>query len=100
MKQIMPITHDNQNNCLIICFIQPRASKVRIVGIHANELKIALTSPPVDGEANAALIKFLAKELKKSKSEIEIVSGLTSRHKVVLVKNIREEELQVKISNS
>ncbi len=43
--------------------VQPRASRTRVVGEHDGLLKIQLAAPPVDGEANAALLEFLARQL-------------------------------------
>ena len=63
--------------------IQPRASRNQIIGIHNHCLKIKLTSPPVDGEANQACIKFLAKAFGISLSRIAIVKGETSKNKTI-----------------
>jgi uncharacterized protein (TIGR00251 family) len=51
-------------------------------------LKIRLTAPPVDNSANEALVKFLASELGVSRSQVEIVSGHTSREKIVRIDGI------------
>ncbi len=63
--------------------IQPRASRNQILGIHNHCLKIKLTSPPVDGAANQACIKFLAKAFGISPSRIAIVKGETSKNKII-----------------
>jgi uncharacterized protein len=63
--------------------IQPRASRNQILGIHNHCLKIKLTSPPVDGAANQACIKFLAKAFGISPSRLSIVKGETSRNKTI-----------------
>lgn len=63
--------------------IQPRASRNQILGIHNQCLKIKLTSPPVDGAANQACIKFLAKAFGLSPSRVSIVKGETSRNKII-----------------
>lgn len=68
---------------LLKCVIQPRASRSAIVGVHGSELKIALTAPPVDGQANKLLCEFMAESFKLPKSRVGLKSGLTSRHKVV-----------------
>lgn len=67
-------------------FVQPRASKNEIAGLHDNSLKIRLTAPPVDNKANKLCVQFLAKQLGVSKSMLEIVSGHTGRSKNVLVR--------------
>jgi len=64
----------------------PRSSKNEIVGEMADgTLKIKLKAPPVDGEANNALIEFLAKEWGISKNSIEILSGKTGRNKTIKI---------------
>jgi uncharacterized protein (TIGR00251 family) len=65
--------------------IQPRASKNGIVTMEGGGLKIRLTAPPVDGAANEALVKFLSGVLSIPKSRVEIVSGHTSRDKIVRI---------------
>lgn len=76
-----PCYHWQDEILLLNVYIQPRASRDEIVGLHGNELKIRLTAPPVDGKANAQLIKFLAKTFGVNRSQIEILSGESSRHK-------------------
>lgn len=79
--------------------IQPKASRNEIVGLLGNEIKIALTAPPVDGKANDHLKKYLSKICKTPQSNIEILKGLTNKHKTVLIKEIREipKELQIEL---
>ncbi len=74
--------------------IQPRASKNEIVVMEGGGLKIRLTAPPVDGAANEALVKFLAAVLSVPKSRIEIVTGHTSRDKIVRVNGISDAEVR------
>ena len=73
---------------LIAIQVAPKSSKNAIEGIvkDANGkewLKVRLTVVPEDGKANKALLKLLAKEWKVSQSSLEIVSGLTSKYKIV-----------------
>ena len=72
--------------------VQPRSSQNRVVGLYGDALKIKLTSPPVDGAANKMCIAYLAKRLGKPKSSLEIVSGHTSRTKLILLKSQKENE--------
>lgn len=65
--------------------VQPGAKKTEIAGLHGDALKIRLAAPPVDGKANAALIAFVADRLDVSKSSIRLVSGQTSRRKILEV---------------
>ena len=68
--------------------VVPRASKSEIVGEHDGALKVRIASPPVDGAANAELIKLLARSFGVSKSDIEITSGLSSKTKQVRITGI------------
>ena len=71
----------------------PRASKSEIVGELGGALKIRICAPPVDGAANAELIKVLSKTFSISKSHIEIVSGQTSKTKQIRVSNTTGKNL-------
>jgi uncharacterized protein (TIGR00251 family) len=71
--------------------VQPNASKDRVVGKHADQIKIAVTVAPEKGKANKAVIKVLSKLLGVKNSDIQIVSGETSREKKVFIENINEE---------
>ncbi len=73
---------------LLQVYVQPKAKKDEIVGLHGEALKIRLTAPPVEGKANEALRKFLAKLLKIPKSAVKIVSGTTSRQKGVYLEGL------------
>lgn len=70
----------------------PRASRSEIVGEHDGSLKVKLASPPVDGAANAELIKLFAKKFGVSKSDIEIVSGETSKNKRIKINNLSKSK--------
>lgn len=74
--------------------LQPRSSKNLIDGIQQNALKIRLTAPPVEGEANKALIEFLSKIIGIRKSSLEIDSGEKSRDKRVKVEGVSPQALE------
>ncbi|GAA5190221.1 DUF167 family protein YggU [Ferrimonas gelatinilytica] len=83
---------------LLNLYIQPKASRDGLVGQHGDELKVAITAPPVDGQANAHLIKYLAKQFRVPKSQVEITKGAQGRHKQVTIsepKVIPEAVLQL-----
>ncbi len=71
----------------------PKSSKSEIVGEMGGALKIKINAPPVDGAANAELIKVLARRLKISKSAVEITSGQTSKRKQVRINGITRAAL-------
>ena len=77
----------------------PHASRAEIAGVQEGAFKVKVTAPPVEGAANEACIKLLAKELGLKKSQMEISSGTKSRKKTVMIKDISKEELQIKINN-
>ena len=68
--------------------VVPRASRSEIIGEHDGSLKVRICSPPVDGAANAELIRLFAKHFGVSKSDIEIVSGETSKNKRIKIANL------------
>ena len=78
----------------------PRAKRNKIVGLLEDDtLKVRLTAPPVDGKANMALIKFLSDAFGIQKSDIEILSGETSRTKLIRLMGLTKKELRKKIAN-
>jgi uncharacterized protein (TIGR00251 family) len=78
--------------------VVPRASKSEIVGELDGALKIRLSAPPVDGAANKELIKLLSKTIGVSKSQVEIVSGETSKTKRIKINDLKSKEF-LKIIN-
>jgi hypothetical protein len=72
----------------LLVLVQPRASRTKVVGEHDGRLKIALAAPPVDGEANAALIEFVADALDVRKADVQLLDGATSRRKRLLVQGV------------
>jgi len=80
--------------------VKPRASKSRILPVRDGILEIALAAPPVDGEANAELIRTLAHTLGCGKSAIEIVTGAASRSKLVAIVGLTLDELLAKLEQS
>lgn len=68
-------------------YIQPKASRDQIVGLHGDEIKVAITAPPVDGQANAHLVKFIAKQFRVAKSNVVIEKGELGRHKQLHIVN-------------
>lgn len=63
--------------------VLPRSSQCVLAGLHDGGLKVKLTKPPVDGEANSECCRFLAHLLGLAKSRVVVVRGKTSRHKLL-----------------
>lgn len=74
-----------EGNLLLSCHLQPKAAKDEIVGMHGDSVKIRITAPPIDGRANAHLIKFLAKQFAVTKRDITILSGELGRQKRIRI---------------
>jgi uncharacterized protein (TIGR00251 family) len=74
--------------------VAPRASRDRVLGVHEGALKVALTAAPVDGAANEALRKLLAKALGVPKSDVEIVRGARARNKVLRVQGLSARDVR------
>jgi hypothetical protein len=68
--------------------VQPRAARTRVVGEHGGRLKIQLSAPPVDGEANAALLAFLADALGVKRADVVLLAGETGRRKRVRIAGV------------
>lgn len=77
--------------------VQPRASRNAVVGELGEALKIALTTPPVEGRANKACIEFLAKLLNVARSSVSIAAGETSRNKVICVAGVSANEVRSRL---
>jgi uncharacterized protein (TIGR00251 family) len=69
--------------------VVPNSAQNSVEQVSKTELRVKVTASPVDGKANEALIKLLAKYYKTTKSEVEIVRGFKNRNKVVEI--IKEE---------
>ncbi len=84
---MIPIRHD-PDGLLLPVRVQPGCSRRRIEGEHAGRLKVALNAPPEQGKANKALLRLIAKLLGISRTSVVLVSGQTSRDKLLLVRGI------------
>lgn len=77
--------------------VVPRASQNSIEGLYDDALRVRLAAPPVDGAANAELIKTLAKAFDVPQHQIEIISGQTSKQKRVRVTGIHQVSLEARL---
>jgi uncharacterized protein (TIGR00251 family) len=74
--------------------VQPRASRAKIGPMHDGRIKIAVTAPPVDGEANAAVIELLAGALGVARGDITVVAGASSRRKTLRIERVTPAQLE------
>jgi len=89
---------EGEGGCTFYVRVVPRGRRDKIVGVHGDALKIRLTAPPVKGKANRALRKFLADCLGVSRSDVEILSGHTSRQKRVRVHGVAANAIHALLS--
>jgi len=84
--------------------VTARAGRDAIAGLGEGadgraELAVRLAAPPVEGAANAALLKLLAKQLSVPKSALEIVSGAQARHKIVRITGLSAEAATLRLES-
>lgn len=78
----MSFLAEHANGSVSISFyVQPKASRNQIAGLHGDAIKLRITAPPVDGKANEAVIRFVAELFGIPKSAVSIESGESSRSK-------------------
>jgi len=85
------VIRSDGNDVVLDILVQPRASRARFGPVHAGRIKVAVTSPPVDGAANKAVCKLLAKTFKVAKSDVSVVAGHSSRRKSVRLRGVTRE---------
>jgi uncharacterized protein (TIGR00251 family) len=73
---------------LIRVRVQPRASRTEAAGEHGDAIRIRVAAPPVDGEANSELVRFLARTLGVARDAIRIRSGSAGRSKLIEVDGV------------
>jgi hypothetical protein len=87
-----PFLQGRDDGVIINVYVQPRASKNQLVGLQADELKLRLTSPPIEGAANKLCREFLAKLLGVAKGQVTLVAGDKSRHKRLFARGVTPEQ--------
>jgi uncharacterized protein (TIGR00251 family) len=75
-------------NAKLAIHVVPRAAQSAVAGRHGDAIKIRIAAPPVEGAANAELIRFLAETLGVPRRGISITAGTTGRRKIVSVDGI------------
>ena len=82
------------SDAILRLHVTPRGSRNEITGWRDDVLCIKITAPPVEGAANAAIVKFVADKLSVRKSQIELVSGDKSREKTLKVGGLTESDIR------
>ena len=92
-----PFLTESAGSVLVRVYLQPRASKNKIAGLHGGELKVAVTAPPVDNAANEMVVRFFAGLLGVPKSDVTVKSGHASRHKTIAITGKTASEVQASL---
>jgi uncharacterized protein len=79
---------------LLDVHVVPRATRTAIVGLHDGRLKVALDAPPVDGAANAALLRFFADALSLRLRDVSLVRGEKGRQKTLAIRGSDEARVR------
>lgn len=77
--------------------VQPRASSDVIVGWQAGALRVRVTAPPVEGEANRAVARLLARALRVAPSAVTVVRGARGRDKLVRIAGLSEADVRARL---
>jgi uncharacterized protein (TIGR00251 family) len=85
----MELPHSKVKDGIIIeVKVDPRSSRNEIAGIAGKTVRIKLTAPPVDGAANEMLVEMFAKKYNIRKSDVVIMKGENSRHKLIKLRGV------------
>ena len=79
--------------------VQPRASRNAILGWYQDVLRVAVTAPPVEGEAYQALTRLLARALGVAPSAVNVVHGGRSRDKIVRILGVTDTQLRSRLGS-
>jgi uncharacterized protein (TIGR00251 family) len=83
-----PAFTENSEGVRIRVKVNPRSGKNQLLDLRSETIRVKLTAPPVEGEANLALIKFIARLCRVPKANVEIVSGEKSRQKTIVIRGL------------
>jgi uncharacterized protein (TIGR00251 family) len=89
---------DHAEGCVLPVRAQPGARRAGVQGEQNGALKVAVTAPPEDGRANQALVEVLREALGLKRSQVELLSGPTSRDKRFLIRGVARAELEKRLA--
>jgi uncharacterized protein (TIGR00251 family) len=94
----MVVVNPHAEGATLAVRAQPGARKNAVLGEQAGALKVAVTAPPEDGRANAALVEVLKDWLCVKRSQVELIAGQTNRNKVFLIRGVTAEALAERVA--
>jgi len=80
--------------------VKPRASETRVLGVKQGALEVAIAAPPVDGAANLALLKELARRLGVARSQLTLVNGKTGKNKRIAVQGMTLDRCRERLAGA
>ena len=89
---------DHPDGCVLPVRAQPGARKATVLGEQRGALKVAVTAPPEDGRANKALAEILREVMHLKRSQVELLSGATSRDKRFLIRGVNPKDLSARLN--
>ncbi len=91
------ITQDSRGGTLLAVHAVPRSSRDAVQGLHGQAVKIRLRAPPVEGRANAALVRFLAEALNVPKGRVVLLAGAAGREKRVHIAGLEPAAVRARL---
>jgi uncharacterized protein (TIGR00251 family) len=80
--------------------VNPRSGKDQLLDLRSETIRVKLTAPPVEGEANRALIKCIARLCRVPKADVELISGEKSRQKTILIRGLEMDVVVDRLSKA
>ncbi|MCU0588933.1 MAG: DUF167 domain-containing protein [Syntrophobacteraceae bacterium] len=93
MPELSRAVRATDEGAVVEVHVQPRASRNELAGLHEGRLKLRLTAPPVEGEANRECVRFMARLLGVPPSSVVILHGRKSRGKTLLVRGVGVQDV-------
>lgn len=97
MRLVPEPARETNGSTVLRVHVKPRASKSRVLGLKEGALEVSVAAPPVEGQANAELIRTLAHEFGLPRSRVEVLSGLHGRVKLVRLNGVPLANVQAKL---
>lgn len=94
----MVFVKETGNGVIFHIHVVPKSAKNECAGIQGDAIKLKITAPPVEGQANDACIRFLSDLLGVKKNQVTIISGHKSRKKTVAIQGKGKKEIEVVFS--
>lgn len=88
------VTETKKGQGLLRIYVQPRASRDGICGIHGDSLKVAISAPPLEGRANKAVILLFSKLFSVRRKDLTLSTGEQSRFKTLLFSNLSAADIK------